>query len=638
MQGGLSRKRSFNLLPGGSCGSLTLSLRLDPNFPGPERVTQSVDEFPTREPPVCTPKRTRTSNPALDPLTSPPGVTPEHPTTTLSVLINPPGGSSQVESDTTPLTQPTFGRPSTESTLSLSLSSRLDIITASSSPLGSESPSTDPTGNLSTNPVTSVEPLLYVSQPPEFLSHAEIEHVPDEALPVRQSDSIERHGHDGRQPPTGIPSLPEQGVFSPTTFPPHLACIPKKKTRTPNSVPPTPVTRANDFFPQEAFPTNAYHTSNASTTTLQNSEEPRPVPVISLPPSSRETKDQFTNTFESLQSPPVHFPERPTILMQERASIKATSSNFWNVPPIDVPHLWPSEVGCPMPVQTVHSYHSAAGKGKESSPRQILGYDTGAETSHQNTSTHGSKDSAQSGTISSPQNEGSMGSVPMAQWKECLLPDGFCYFSNPILDIVADFDLRNAEKLHAVTRFLEGHTEIPPPPGWGLWLRNASGSTTTFIPLLAWVHHEARMVVSARPASNLMGFIYNGIDRLDSEYQYWLFMMSHPVHALLPPESITKARELLMWTYTGRLLPPPHPPLAPFSQEECDVLLTQLGFFSQMSTQIISLNRTRVVSTVHVKIVAWRQGRWRPSGSVPPSRFYPSVRMSFERRASDRMG
>jgi len=299
-----------------------------------------------------------------------------------------------------------------------------------------------------------------------------------------------------------------------------------------------------------------------------------------------------------VRSPPIPFPERPAILMQERASIKATSSNFWNVLPIDVPHPRPraSEVGCPMPVQTVHSYHSAAGKGKESSPRQILGYDTGAETSHhwQNTSTHGSKDCAQSGTVSSPQNEGSMGFVPMTQWKE-----------------FADFDLRNAEKLHAVTRFLEGHTEIPPPPGWGLWLRNASGSTTTFIPLLAWVHHEARMVVFERPASNLMGFIYKDIDRLDSEYQYWSFMVSHPVHALLPPESITRAMDLLMWIYTGRLLPPPCPPslLAPFSQEECNVLLTQLGFFSQMSTQTMSLNRTRVVSTVHVKFVAWRRGR-----------------------------
>jgi len=165
-----------------------------------------------------------------------------------------------------------------------------------------------------------------------------------------------------------------------------------------------------------------------------------------------------------------------------------------------------------------------------------------------------------------------MGSVRMAQWQEFLLPDGSRYFLDPILNIVTDFDLRNAERLHSVTRFLHGcHTEIPPPPEWGLWLRNASESTTTFIPLMTWVHHEARKVVFERPALDLRGFIYKDIDSKllefihanacvndfagpDSEYQYWSFMASHPVHAPLPPESITEAIDLLTWIYTSLLL------------------------------------------------------------------------------------
>ena len=35
------------------------------------------------------------------------------------------------------------------------------------------------------------------------------------------------------------------------------------------------------------------------------------------------------------------------------------------------------------------------------------------------------------------------------------------------------------------------------------------------------------------------------------EYQYWSFMVSHPAHAPLPPDSISKAIDVLTWSYTG---------------------------------------------------------------------------------------
>src|SRR5216684_3183793 len=117
------------------------------------------------------------------------------------------------------------------------------------------------------------------------------------------------------------------------------------------------------------------------------------------------------------------------------------------------------------------------------------------------------------------------------------------------------------------------------------------------------------------------------------EYQYWSFMVSHPAHAPLPPESISKAIDVLTWSYTGpftfshlmlplillasdRLLPSPHSSLPPFSQEECQELLRMLHSFDRepshamipdsltyiplldLPAQAVSIVRTRVVSKV----------------------------------------
>ncbi|KAI9432810.1 hypothetical protein F5148DRAFT_133804 [Russula earlei] len=94
---------------------------------------------------------------------------------------------------------------------------------------------------------------------------------------------------------------------------------------------------------------------------------------------------------------------------------------------------------------------------------------------------------------------------------------------------------------------------------------------------------------------------------IESEYQYWSFVMSHPVHVMLPSESVHEAINVLTWFYTNRLQQSPHPSAPPFSQEECQELLTQLRSSSDMST--LAVVRTRVVSSVLVRVVAWRQGR-----------------------------
>ena len=129
-------------------------------------------------------------------------------------------------------------------------------------------------------------------------------------------------------------------------------------------------------------------------------------------------------------------------------------------------------------------------------------------------------EASRSVSIFAPPTEGPLWPVPMRRlgslgWQEFSLPDGALYFSNSTLHTITDVDLRNAERLDAITTYLEGRdTEVLPPPEWELWLRDASasGSTTAFIPVKAWVHHGARMVLSERPSSDPGDIINKGVD------------------------------------------------------------------------------------------------------------------------------
>ncbi|KAI9509561.1 hypothetical protein F5148DRAFT_741679 [Russula earlei] len=177
-------------------------------------------------------------------------------------------------------------------------------------------------------------------------------------------------------------------------------------------------------------------------------------------------------------------------------------------------------------------------------------------------------------------------------WQEYLLLDGKRYFSNAALRVVTDVDLRHAKGLDAVMRFLDGpDTEIFPPPQWELWLRDGNETRREFIPVKAWVHHGARMVVSKHPESDLARHVNEGIDEMDSEFEYWQYVVSHPVHALLPPATIAEAVEVLMCIYNSWLAPSLHHSQPPFSQDECQELLTQLRSFSHTSAQTKSLGR-----------------------------------------------
>jgi len=126
-----------------------------------------------------------------------------------------------------------------------------------------------------------------------------------------------------------------------------------------------------------------------------------------------------------------------------------------------------------------------------------------------NPTDYGQMEAVRSLSLYAPQDEGSSSwPMPMRQfaslgWQEFLLPDGAHYFLNPGLRIVTDVDLRNAERLEAVTMSFDGRdTEVLPPPEWELWLRDAGEPTAAFIPLKAWVHHGARVVLFERPSSD----------------------------------------------------------------------------------------------------------------------------------------
>jgi hypothetical protein len=91
---------------------------------------------------------------------------------------------------------------------------------------------------------------------------------------------------------------------------------------------------------------------------------------------------------------------------------------------------------------------------------------------------------------------------------------------------------------------------------------------------------------------------------LDTEYRYWSFMEAHPAHNSLPAKAKMEAMDVLTWAWTGklaffytntfaqafhflfflllpleRLLPSHRAVPAPFTQEECQELMTLIRSF-----------------------------------------------------------
>ena len=92
---------------------------------------------------------------------------------------------------------------------------------------------------------------------------------------------------------------------------------------------------------------------------------------------------------------------------------------------------------------------------------------------------------------------------------------------------------------------------------------------------------------------------------MDMEYRYWSFMEAHPAHTSLPANAKIEAMDVLTWAWTGkaptaatrakthlnpfldRLLPSQRTVPAPFTQEECQELMSLLRSFSNGQTGLI---------------------------------------------------
>ena len=91
-------------------------------------------------------------------------------------------------------------------------------------------------------------------------------------------------------------------------------------------------------------------------------------------------------------------------------------------------------------------------------------------------------------------------------WVEHVLPDSTVYYSNSVLRVVTDIDLRTKTRLDAVMSALErkGPSDpalAPPPDGWELWLREGAGRLSYDLALIkAWVNHKTRMLTFQAPS------------------------------------------------------------------------------------------------------------------------------------------
>ncbi|KAI0268289.1 hypothetical protein BC834DRAFT_821316, partial [Gloeopeniophorella convolvens] len=120
----------------------------------------------------------------------------------------------------------------------------------------------------------------------------------------------------------------------------------------------------------------------------------------------------------------------------------------------------------------------------------------------------------------------------------------------------------------------------------------------------------------------------------ETEFQYWSFLESHPAHVPLPSSCISEAIDALTWAYTDRLLPSSHPTPPPFTQEECQELISLLRSFNG-DTSVV---RARIVAKVLLRISAWRQGHpiENLSSQDPRRGINPSPpRVPFRRTAGD---
>lgn len=202
-------------------------------------------------------------------------------------------------------------------------------------------------------------------------------------------------------------------------------------------------------------------------------------------------------------------------------------------------------------------------------------------------------------------------------WLEYHLPDGTFYYVHPTRRITTDINLRVDKLLNAITEYFE-NSSTPTPSGIAhqeLWLRDAGTAKKGFVPLKSWVDHHARTVTSDKTAIGKGKKVVEE-DQLDMEFRYWSFMEAHPAHTALPAKARSEAMDVLTWAWTDRLLPSHRAIPSPFSQDECQELMTLLRSFNTDKHDDLGI-QTRIVSRILLRVARWRQTYFRPNKPLP---------------------
>ncbi|KAF9022699.1 hypothetical protein BDZ89DRAFT_956350 [Hymenopellis radicata] len=100
------------------------------------------------------------------------------------------------------------------------------------------------------------------------------------------------------------------------------------------------------------------------------------------------------------------------------------------------------------------------------------------------------------------------------------------------------------------------------------------------------------------------------------EYRYWSFMESHPAHETIPAHVKAEAMDVLTWAWTERLLPSQRTIPAPFSQDECQELMTLIRSFGG-NAGMQGVIQTRIIARILLRVLHWRQMNFRPNKPLP---------------------
>lgn len=236
-------------------------------------------------------------------------------------------------------------------------------------------------------------------------------------------------------------------------------------------------------------------------------------------------------------------------------------------------------------------------------------------------------------------------------WIEYHLPDGTAYYVHPTRRVTTDVDMRVDSVLDIVTAFLERQKNVSVLQGMEMWIRGSlaqksksKSRQSVLVPVRCWVDHKKRVVQFDRANEangSAKGKNVEADDHLDMEYRYWSFMEAHPAHTSLPVNAKIEAMDVLTWAWTDRLLPSHRTVPAPFTQDECQELMTLLRSNEQNDTALQTVVQTRIVSRILLRVAHWRQQHFRPNKPLPkdvvnnPNLHFPKHRKTVTRALFD---